>query len=198
MNNHERVGYTPYISDIIGIGKNWGWFLTLGILLVVLGTFAISLAFYTTIFSVFLFGILLIGGGLALILQAFFARKWSGVFLALLLGVLYLVTGVLCVVKPSAMAIGITLWIAAFCFIAGLFRIINSLILRFDHWGWVFFNGLITFILGLIIFAEWPLSGLWVIGLFVGIDLILSGWTCILLSLAARPKTIDYNSKSNR
>jgi uncharacterized membrane protein HdeD (DUF308 family) len=191
MNHQERIGNSLYFSEITGIAKNWIWFLCIGIFLVILGTLAISLSFYTTVLSVFLLGIFLIGGGLVLILQSFLARKWSGLFIALLLGILYLVTGVLCVIKPGAMAVGLTLWIAAFCLIAGLFRIVNSLVLRFSHWGWVFFNGIVTFILGLIILADWPLSGFWVIGLFVGIDLVLSGWTCILLSMAARSSKKD-------
>ena len=58
--------------------------------------------------------------------------------------------------------------------------------MRFEHWGWVLFNGLITFVLGLMIYQQWPLAGLWIIGLFVGIDMILSGWSWLLLSLSAR------------
>ncbi len=58
--------------------------------------------------------------------------------------------------------------------------------MRFPHWGWVLFNGIITLILGIIIWRQWPVSGLWVIGLFIGIDLIISGWAWIMLSFAAR------------
>lgn len=183
---HDPNRLTPYLAEVDSVRKNWTWFLALGLLLVVLGTAVIGSAYYATVFSVILFGFLLLGAGIVQIMQAFLARNWSGLFLALILGVLYIVTGFLCIAKPSSSAITLTFYIAAFCFVAGLFRMIASLILRFDHWGWVFFNGLITFILGLMIFSDWPLSGLWVIGLFVGIDMILSGWSWILLSLAAR------------
>lgn len=190
MLNRQEVGLNPYFRGIEEVQKNWGWFLGIGIALVVLGSLAIGSAMYVTIFSVFLFGLLLIGAGGVQIVHAFMARQWSGLFLSLLLGLLYLATGVICVSKPSAAAVGLTLWIAAFCFIAGLFRMATSALMRFDHWGWVFFNGLITFILGILILSDWPLSGLWVIGLFVGIDMILSGWSCILLSLAARQQQV--------
>jgi uncharacterized membrane protein HdeD (DUF308 family) len=63
---------------------------------------------------------------------------------------------------------------------------LSSVLIRFEQWGWVFFNGLITFLLGVMIYSDWPLSGLWVIGMFIGIDLILTGWSWIVLSLAAR------------
>jgi len=106
--------------------------------------------------------------------------------LTLLLSVLYLIAGTYCIAKPAIAAIELTLVISMFCVIAGIFRMATSLISRFNQWGWVFFNGLVTFILGVLIYSEWPYSGLWIIGLFIGIDLILSGWTWVLISLKIR------------
>ncbi len=171
--------------------QNWGWLLALGILLIVLGTGIISTSYYATLFSVILLGVFLIAAGIIQITQAFLARKWSGLFLALFLGILYLVTGFLFLARPETAAISITLWIAAFCFIAGLFRMLAALLLRFEQWGWVFFNGLVTFLLGLMIYADWPLSGLWVIGLFVGIDMILAGWSWIFLAFSANKRKTE-------
>ena len=179
------------LDKINEIKENWGWFLALGVLLILLGCAIISSTHYATLFSVMILGLFLIGAGIIQIVQAFMARKWSGLFLLLFLGLLYIITGILCVVKPTMAAIGITFWIAAFCFMAGLFRMLSTLLLRFDQWGWVFFNGLVTFILGAMIFNNWPVSGLWVIGLFIGIDLILSGFSYILLSLSARRKSVE-------
>lgn len=169
------------------IQKNWGWFLALGSLLVILGLIVISSSYYATVFSVILLGVLLVMAGVVQVVEAFMAHKWSGLLLSLLIGILYLVTGFLCITKPAQAAIALTFWIAAFCFIAGLFRMLASVAIRFPNWGWVFFNGLVTFILGLMIYSEWPISGLWVIGLFLGIDLLLTGWSWIVLSLTSRP-----------
>lgn len=179
-------GSNNYLRNIDDARKNWGWFLAFGILLIILGLGVISASYYATVFSVVLFGVFLLAGGVVQIIQAFLAHKWSGFFLTLFLGILYLITGFICVTKPSLAAINITLWIAAFCFVVGLFRMIISLILRYDQWGWVFFNGLVTFILGLMIYSNWPLSGLWVIGLFIGIDMVLSGWTWVWTALFAK------------
>ena len=184
----ERRPLTNYFRDVEEIKENWGWFLALGILLIVLGSGIISTSYYATIFSIIFLGVFLIGAGIVQIIQTFMARKWSGVFLSLLLGLLYLVVGFLCVSRPEITAINLTLWIAAFCFIAGLFRMFSSLILRFNQWGWVFFNGVVTFILGILIYSNWPISGLWVIGLFLGIDMILTGWSWVVLSLTAHGK----------
>lgn len=174
-----------YVRDVEEIKRNWGWFFAMGLLLIILGAGVASFSFYSTIFSVVLLGVFLIGAGVVQIVQGFLARQWSGLFLSLLIGCLYLITGFLCVTRPGVAAMSLTLWIAAFCLIAGLFRMMASLIIRFDQWGWVFFNGFITFILGMMIYSDWPLSGLWLIGLFIGIDLILSGWSWIMLSLKA-------------
>lgn len=188
-NQHEEKIMTPYIRDIAEVRNNWGSFFAIGLLLIILGVIAVTFNVFTTMFSVFLLGILLIVSGAAQIAQSFLARKWSGLFLALLAGILYIVVGFFCVAKPIASATGLTLLIAAFLLIGGLFRMLTSAILRFEQWGWVFFNGLITFILGLMIYADWPVSGLWIIGMFVGIDMILSGWSWVILALTARPRS---------
>lgn len=179
-------GKNIYLRDIEEARKNWGWFLALGILLIILGLGVISSSYYATIFSVIIFGFFLLGAGIVQIVQAFLAHKWSGFFLTLFLGVLYLITGFICVSRPAVAAINITLWIAAFCFIVGLFRMISSLIVRHDLWGWVFFNGLVTFLLGVMIYSNWPLSGLWVIGLFIGIDMIMSGFAWVWMALTVK------------
>ncbi len=186
MTVKTETGLYPNLHMIEEARKNWGWFLGLGILLVLLGAIMIGSAYYTTVFSVMLFGALLVSGGVIQFIQAFMARKWSGLFLSLLLAILYLITGILCVVKPTSAAISLTLLIAGFCLVGGLFRMLSSVMLRFEEWGWVFFNGLVTFILGLLIYSNWPISGTWVIGLFIGIDLILTGWSWVLLSLFVR------------
>jgi uncharacterized membrane protein HdeD (DUF308 family) len=183
MEKNDLVNNFRQIDDV---RRSWSWFFILGLFLIALGVGIIGASYYATIFSIILLGIFLIAGGFIQIMQAFLARKWSGFFLSLLLGLLYLITGLLCLVRPAEIAITLTLWIAAFCFIAGLFRMLTSLFLRFEHWGWVFFNGLITFLLGWMIYASWPLAGLWVIGLFIGVDMILSGWSWLILSLHAR------------
>jgi uncharacterized membrane protein HdeD (DUF308 family) len=172
--------------EIDEVRNNWGWFLAFGILLVLLGFAVISSSFYATIFSVVILGLFLIGAGVVQIVQAFIARKWSGFFLSLLLGILYILVGFFCAARPAIAAVSLTLWIAAFFFVIGIFRMLVALIMQYDEWGWLFFNGLITFILGVMIYSEWPISGLWVIGLFVGVDMILSGWSWIVLSLTAR------------
>src|SRR5205823_929025 len=106
--------------------------------------------------------------------------------LHLLTGVLYLIAGVLMLEHPVEAAAGLTLLIAANLLIGGLVRIVLAIAERFDGRGWVLFSGVISVLLGAGIWRQWPLSGLWVIGLFVGIEMLCNGVSWVMLGLAAR------------
>jgi uncharacterized membrane protein HdeD (DUF308 family) len=166
--------------------KNWGWFLVLGIALLVLGTIALGASVAMTIVSVLLFGWLLIVGGVLEAVHAFWRRKWSGFFIDLLTGILYVVVGFMLVANPAASAVALTLIIALFLMFGGIFRILVALSVRFHNWGWLLLHGAINLLLGILIWQQWPLSGLWVIGLFIGIDMIFNGWSLVMLGLAAK------------
>lgn len=178
--------FSMYRQEAGNIHKKWGLFLGFGLVLALLGLFMISTAWATTLFSVVLFGCMLVTVGIIQLAQALVTHSWHGLFISLLLAILYFVTGALCISKPTIAAVDLTLLIAAVCFIGGLFRIMASLIIRFKTWEWVFFNGIITCLLGVLIFAEWPLSSLWVIGTFVGIDVLLSGSSWLAVALYAK------------
>jgi uncharacterized membrane protein HdeD (DUF308 family) len=172
--------------ELEGLRKNWFWLLVLGILLVVVGMAAIASAFIATLTTVMVLGILFLVGGVVEIASAFWAHCWRGFWLQLLAGILYAVLGFLLVQHPIAAAAGFTLVLAAAFMVGGLFRIISALVDHFHGWGWVLLNGIITLVLGVMIWRQWPDSGLWVIGLFVGIDMLFAGWSWIMMALAVR------------
>jgi uncharacterized membrane protein HdeD (DUF308 family) len=166
--------------------KTWGWFLALGIILIIVGTLAIGASFITSLAIVLVFGTLLLVGGSVQVIGAFFSRKWKGFFQELLAGILYLVVGLLMVNNPVATLAALTLLLAAFFLVAGIARVVVAVTERFENWGWVFVSGVVTFLLGILIWRGWPVSALWVIGLFVGIEMIFCGWSWVMLALAAR------------
>jgi uncharacterized membrane protein HdeD (DUF308 family) len=166
--------------------RSWGWFLALGVVLIVLGTIALGSALLMTVASVFFFGWLLIVGGVMEAVHAFWRKRWAGFFLDLLTGILYVVAGWMMVTNPKESAVLLTLLIAMFLVFEGVFRIVAALTARYPHWGWVLFNGVISVLLGILIWRQWPYSGLWVIGLFVGIEMLLNGWSLVMLSLTGR------------
>jgi uncharacterized membrane protein HdeD (DUF308 family) len=166
--------------------RSWGWYLVFGIALIIIGTIALGSALLMTIASVFFFGWLLIVGGVMEIVHAFWHKRWAGFFLDLLTGILYVVAGWMIMSNPKESALLLTLVIAMFLVFEGVFRIVAALAVRYPHWGWLLLNGVISLLLGVMIWRQWPYSGLWVIGLFVGIEMLLNGWSLVMLSLAGR------------
>ncbi|HVO66663.1 MAG TPA: HdeD family acid-resistance protein [Syntrophales bacterium] len=163
--------------------QNWGWFLALGIGLVLLGIAAVFRSVKATVVSMsFLGWLLLIAAGIEIV-QAFLVGKWAGLFLHLLAAVLFGVTGVLFVRRPMISAEVATLFMAMFFLMSGLYQLVSSLVIHLPGWGWYALNGIITFVLGVFVLVQWPLSGLWAIGVFVGIDLIFFGWAWVALAL---------------
>lgn len=177
-----------YLREIPGVKKYWGWFLVLGILLIALGLLAIGYANWATEFTILLLGFVLGTAGLIQIINGFYAARWTGFSVSLLLGLLYIIAGGFCILKPMQSALSISLLIALLLLVGGTFRLISALSHRFDRWGLMVFNGAIAILLGILILAEWPASAIWVIGLFVGIDLLIMGWYWVWLSLIARKR----------
>lgn len=176
----------PLAMGLDSLRRNWGWYLVLGILEIILGAIAIAVSAITTLVSVLIFGWILIIGGVLSVIHAFCQRHWSGFFISLVVGLLYGVAGLMMVVNPAVAAVTLTLLIALLLIMAGIFRIAVGLTHHFNHRGWLLLNGVITLVLGVLIWRQWPLSGLWVIGLFVGIEMVFYGWSLVMLSLAAK------------
>jgi uncharacterized membrane protein HdeD (DUF308 family) len=103
-----------------------------------------------------------------------------------LTGVLYLIAGIFLINNPVGAALGLTLLVAVCLLTGGAVRIVLSLLERFDGWGWVVMNGIVSVLLGAAIWRQWPLSGLWALGLFVGIEMLFSGLSWVMLALAVR------------
>ena len=188
MNAHLQAdsGPHPNHEECLRSHHCWPWFLLLGVLLIIVGIMAIGAAFVATLATVLIFGWLIIAGGVVETVNAFLARNWSGFFVHLLGGVLHLVVGILMIEHPERAAAALTLLLALIFFVGGVIRIAYALIDRFPGWVWMLLNGVVTLALGVMIWRQWPESGLWVIGLFVGIDLIMNGWSWVMLALILR------------
>lgn len=166
--------------------RNWGLLLGLGGILVVLGIIALAFSVVTTVVSVLAFAILLIIGGVMRLIGAFRAKDWGSLLLLALVGVLAIVVGALALDNPIEAAATWTLLFAALFLGAGLFRLVTAFALRYRSWGWSAFSGAVTALLGILIIASWPVSGLWFIGFAVALDLMLEGWGLVMLALAAK------------
>jgi len=168
------------------IREHWWAFLALGIGLVLIGTMCIIHPFVASLASVVFLGFLLLAAGIGQIVSSFWAGKWSGMLMHLLIGALYTIVGFMIIGEPETNMVLLTKILAIFLIVVGVFDILSALIQRFHGWGWVLLNGGITLLLGLMINRQWPESALWVIGLFVGIEMIFNGWAWIMLALGLK------------
>lgn len=166
--------------------RNWGWMLVMGILLVVLGFIALVDSVSVSLISMLFFGGVLIIAGILESIQAYRHRGSGWVWLHGFNAVLSLVIGIILVLNPVAGLIVVTFVLGIYFTIAGIFRIVASSALRIPGWGWSLANGIVTLVLGILIWAHWPVSALWVVGLFIGIDLVILGWSEVMLAMAVR------------
>jgi uncharacterized membrane protein HdeD (DUF308 family) len=164
----------------------WVFLVGMGVALMILGIVAIGSSFVATLATVVVFGVLLLLGALFQLITALWGRSWRGFFVHLLGGVLYLIVGVFMIDRPVETALGVALLVALGLLASGIVRIVMSVIDRFDGWGWMLLSGVVSFLLGAAIWKQWPLSGLWVIGFFVGIEMLSSGLSWVTLGLAVR------------
>jgi uncharacterized membrane protein HdeD (DUF308 family) len=162
----------------------WRWFLALGILTILLGILAIGSSMTATSFSMILIGwFLIIAAGLVGLLYVVVGFK---VQMGRAFPASSLVVGLMLVADPGARTLTKVLLITIFFLITGGFRICASLSMRFPQWGWVFFNGVVTVVFGILVWRQRAAPGFELIGQFIGLDFILSGLSWVMLSIAAR------------
>ena len=187
MSSPESITVTQiHLVGQEDLQKRWGWFVGLGVLLVILGTVAIGWSVLTTMATMIFLGWLMFAAGVMQTAHGFSCKTWGGFFIDLVVGLLYTVTAFMIVTNPGATGVALTLLIAMLLIVSGIFRIVIAIAARFQHGVWLLLHGVINLLLGISILQNWPLSGLWVIGLFVGIDIVFSGWSLIMLGLAAK------------
>ena len=180
------------ISDQIPTGdaavrSKWGWFVVLGIVVLALGIIAAGSLLIATAASVLFVGAMMIAAGVVEIIHAFGVKTWGKFILWLLSGLLYIVAGYLAFANPLLAATVLTLFLAISLIASGLVRIwIGFTSQSLEGWGWVVAAGVVTTLAGLVIFSGWPVNSLWILGLFLAIDLIFQGITYIAFGFGLR------------
>jgi uncharacterized membrane protein HdeD (DUF308 family) len=169
------------------VQKNWSWLLALGILFIILGIIGLGRTIALTMVSVLFFGILLLIGGGIQIFQSFKCRGWKSFLLHVVIAIAYILVGIEIVASPMVASAILTLLLAFGIIVVGVVRIVMATQLRgLGSWIWPLLSGIVSVLLGLVIAARWPISGLWVIGLFVAIEMIIHGWSYIFIALGAK------------
>lgn len=162
----------------------WGWFVALGVLLLILGGVAFGNLFIATVASVYFVGWLMLMAGIIEIIHAFGVKSWGRFFYWLLSGLLYAVAGFFAFDNPLLASTVLTFLLAVALVASGALRAWVGYQHRAERGsGWIITAGVVTVLAGLVIAMGWPVNSLWVLGLFLAIDLIFQGWTFIAFGL---------------
>lgn len=192
-------------QGLAGANISWGWLLALGVLMLALGVIGLGMSYWLTIVAIYWFGILAIIGGGVQLFDAFHHKGWKGIVWHVIIGVVYVVAGILMIAMPIAAAFWLTIFIAAALVVSGIMRIFMAFQVRDQGpvWWWVLFTGIISIVLGVLVYgtitlpdaetlataegqAAWISSWGWVIGLFVAVELMVEGAALIAVAFAVK------------
>jgi len=178
-------------DEVFGeLKKNWAWMLSLGIVMVILGVIGLGMTVLFNEIVVMYFGFLLLFGSGVQLMQAFRAEAWKGRLWHVLIALVYIAGGIIAVTEPVIAGMTLALLIAWTLIVIGVLRLVMALQMRgANGWLWTLLGGVLSVVLGVMIINEWPQSGLWVIGLFVAIEILFAGWSQIMIALAAKNYT---------
>lgn len=169
------------------IQENWGWFLALGIALVLGGLILIAAPYATSIAVTILIAAVLVVGGLVQIYNAFKTQGSSSFLWNLITGLVAVIGGILIYVNPMVGAFTLTLLLAAVFAAQGISQVLLAFKLKpHEGWIWVLVAGIVSLIAGVMIWMELPSSATWALGLIAGISVLINGWSYIAIALAAR------------
>jgi len=155
--------------------RRWLAFFLFGVVMIILGVAALAVPWLATLVTVMFFGWLLLFGGVAEVVGAFLARGASGMFLDFIMGVLTMVLGLIFLAFANVSAIVLTIVLACYFLVAGAYRLYTAWVVRFPGRPWALLSGAVAVLLGVLVLAQWPVSAFWLIGTFVGIELIIRG-----------------------
>jgi uncharacterized membrane protein HdeD (DUF308 family) len=163
-------------SDTAPLRAKWGWIVALGAVYLIVGFIALGSVVMATVASVLVVGVMMIIAGVAEVFSAFQVKSWGKFLFWALLGVLYIIAGFVTFENPLLAAALLTLILGASLVASGIMRIILAFSMKRETpWILVLVSAVITLLLGLLILAHWPVSSLYILGLFLGIDLIMAG-----------------------
>jgi uncharacterized membrane protein HdeD (DUF308 family) len=185
---NNDAGPHSLADGIRALRSKWGWIVGFGVFTVIAGIVALgSGVLFATATAVLIIGFMMLMAGVVEIVAAFNAKDWGHRILWLLLGALYVFAGFVCIQNPFQAATLLTLMLGIALIVGGLLRVFLAMQMKQGTpWGWVVLSGTISFLLGVMIVAHWPISSAYVLGIFLGVDLIFVGTGWITIGLALR------------
>jgi uncharacterized membrane protein HdeD (DUF308 family) len=178
----------PVTSGLLdGIKKNARLAVIMGIVMVICGILAVGSPLAAGVSVTIFVGIMLALAGIAQCILAFQAGAFGKGLMIFIVGALTAAAGFYLFNQPLAGLASITIFLAAYFIVTGIFELISSVQLRpAEGWGMMLFNGIVTLLLGIMLWSEFPLSGAWAVGVLFGVKLIFSGWALIFIGRSVR------------
>jgi uncharacterized membrane protein HdeD (DUF308 family) len=176
--------------------KHTGSSITLGVILMVLGLITLGAQAFTTLASVLFLGWMLILGGIVEFVYGFFSGGFGRAIVYFLAGIVTFFMGLVITTNPQISAVNLTVLIGIYMLVVGGYKAIASLFAKQNNWGWNVASGVILFVLGWMILGHWPASGLYVIGLFIGIELFILGFSLTVGASRSNYEVADYQTSA--
>lgn len=175
------------------VKRNWIWMLGLGILFITLGIAGLLVLPLLSVTSVALFGAFMVLAGTLQTAQGITkAREWKSRSLHITMGLIYIIGGIFTLINPVLATAIYTMFLGFSLMTIGTIRIAVAFQNKdVGQWGLMALSGFFTVLLGILIVLQWPWSSLWAVGLFVSLDLIMSGASFVAIALAAK---IEYEA----
>ena len=171
----------------VNVTSKWGWFVALGIVLILVGMIALIDVVAFTIASVIFIGAMLAVGGIFQIFHAAMTKDWGSFFLNIIMGILYTVGGFLIMQEPVQGSLILTLMVIVALVVGGIMRIVVAVQHReLRGWWLMMLGGVVSLVLAYLLYATLPWSGLWVLGTLVAVELLIQGFTWLNLGLGLR------------
>jgi uncharacterized membrane protein HdeD (DUF308 family) len=192
----EQFAEVDVLWDLESLRRGWAWFVALGTILAIVGSFALASQMIASLVTTVVIGWLLLFAGIVEILGAVWIGRLGGVFLHMTSGALLTLLGALFMREPVDAGLALAMLLAGYLVIGAILRVTAAATYQYTGWGWGMVSGSLELVLGMIIWLAWPAGGLWMLGLFVGISLIFRGLSWIGLGLAVRGN--DWGASANR
>jgi len=188
--NEQQTSAEVVIVELEELPRKWKLMMALGILMVIAGIMGLYISVVVTLVTVLLYGGMLMAGGILSLVHSFQVKekKWHGRMTNILVSLLYIGLSIVIFINPVAASAALTLVIGGFFMFIGILRLAYGIRCWKRGWRWLLpvIAGLVDCLLALVIVLNWPISGLWVIGLIVSVELIMNGWLLTFTALAAR------------
>lgn len=175
-------------GPVLGTAKRvTTWYIVAAILFIVLGAFAIIEPAVAGLGVALLVGWLLLFGGIAYFIGAFYGGGAKSVIFHILAGIVFVLGGLYFITHPLMGLSTLTLFLASVIIVAGIFEIIAYFRIQGTQAsGWMLFNGVVALLLGGLIWFHWPNSSVWAIGTLVGVNLLLTGVSRLMLGISGQ------------